>query len=128
MIPSKLNFSEEEPKFEDLRNKRVLVEWDKDGNFITYKSKVINTISDMISLYANNSDILRYAIINVSQPEPEPMKLWGVEPFISNYEQSFHVYYDGNGFEINLPPNYPTRTAAIEAWNKLAARLEDYQP
>lgn len=120
--PSKLNWSTVKPTLEEVRDKWILIFW---RECATGSYRFI----DNENMYKASFDqfFLRYAILDLSEPDPEPQPLWGVMPEIVNVGKKTVVCLvipDKYYFEIQRFD----RDEAINAWNKLAKPLNEIQP
>lgn len=121
---SKLNWSTVKPTFEEVKGKTIIMDWTegKDVVVMTDRQRFQGWFDD---------EFIRYAIIDVTQPDPEPLPLWRVMPEILPHAgREWFVSYDyrkcDDAFSI-MTFCYPTRAEAINAWNKLAEPLNKIQ-
>lgn len=125
--PSKLNWSDKKPTFEEVQGKIIAV--NHHAYFRDYIGMVVMNKSIYDDIFGDG--FIRYAIIDVTQPDPEPLPLWGVMPEIvetvtfnpNTWYASFDCHKGDDTFSISTF-GYPTRSEAINEWNKLAEALE----
>lgn len=126
--PSKLYWSNTKPIFEEVLDKTVIIEWRAGRHFTDIVR--ISTRADFNNWFDHN--FLQYAILDMAQPDPLPLALWGAMPHIvETHEGMWYAYYekglDDDTFSIQTL-NYATRAETILAWNKISTRLTDIPP
>lgn len=130
--PSTLNWSNVKPTFGEVEGKTVYVETKSNSGIVVRFSRVVKDFEIYNIDFDNN--FVRYAILGITQPDPEPLPLWGKMPEIPSAGKSypyklfarFLYVRGGDQFEITTFL-YPTRSEVIEAWNKLAIALNEIQ-
>lgn len=96
---SKLNWSYEKPNLFDIKGKYFIVEYFSSGDRF-FKAFYCDEISWSYLFYFDRDDFVRYAVLDLSEPgpEPEPMELRGEKPGIR--EDSYNKFYLACGTEI----------------------------
>ena len=122
------NWSTVKPTFEDVKGIFILVEYDDNGSHETQVTVIGNT--DYYKYWFDDG-FIRYAILDLSAPDPEPKELWGKKANVIETKQGYYVKGrtddDYNKSWILETPMCPTKPEAILAWNKIADALEGVQ-
>lgn len=124
--PSKLNWSTVKPTFEEVEGKTVYIETKSTSGIVVRFSRIVKDF-EIFNIDFDNRLFIRYAILDLSDPDPEPQPLWGGMPEIVNVGKKTVVCLvipDKYYFEIQRFD----RAEAVNAWNKLAKPLNEIQP
>jgi len=114
----------EKPKFEEVKGIFILVEYDDCGSHETQVTVLDNTDDYE---YWFDDKFIRFAILDLSEPEPEPVELWGIAPDeVVDADGLFYYAYAGNNHQFILP-SFKSLKDAILAWNKIATALQSIE-
>ena len=115
----------EKPKFKEVKGKRLRSIWMSDDGEPNIGEWNIDDRFSFNLMFED--DCVAYAII--SEPEPEPVELWGVKPEITPYARFIRVSWsDINGKEeLFIAVDKPTEKESILAWNKIATALQSIE-
>lgn len=124
---SKLNWSRIKPKYEEVKGKTLVVEYNSVAyNNVGYDAQniIIAKNAGVMECYFDEN-FIRYAIIDT---EPELIPLWGVMPEINIDRGRLYAQYIFSVGERNFISlstlSYKTESECIEAWNLMAEALE----
>lgn len=119
---SKLNWSYEKPINSEVEGKYILVEYKLPNS--TYQFYSVFRFFDMAELYFYLDNFVRYAILDLSEPESEPLEYQGEMPEIRNYNDQFCLSWGTENRFVwsHTTPYFATKAEAIQAWNEFVRK------
>lgn len=120
MIPeiSELNWNYKKPGFEEVDDKKIIIV-KKDGNSSLW------TIMDRQDYEIAFRNYARYAILDLSEPDPDPLPYKGKLPII-RYNNYFWAFWGDtkHASEYYSLRYCPDRRTAILEWNEFVRKME----